>query len=156
MDARGDHAADTGSAAGPAAAVFNGDDAVVAMLCAALEREGYRPVAGKLADVQSGALDFVAFLAEHDPQVLVVDIPRPHERQLNVVRLLRAADPRPDRVWVITTVEKGPLQHLMTSLKWGDPIVGQPFGEAEVLQAVRKVREAVGRPGRPGGPARRS
>jgi DNA-binding response OmpR family regulator len=156
MGARGDDPAGARSAARPVAAVFNGDDTVVAMLCAALEEEGYRPVAGKLADVQRGDLDFVAFLAEHDPEVLVVDIPRPHERHLNFVRLLRAADPRPGRVWVITTVEKEPLEHLMTPLKWGDPIIGQPFGAAEVLQAVRKVREAAGRPARPADQPRRS
>ncbi|MGH7267204.1 MAG: hypothetical protein ACREMB_20485 [Candidatus Rokuibacteriota bacterium] len=150
MDTREDEAAGAVPEAAPVAAVFNGDDAVVAMLCAALEREGYRPVAGKLADVQSGDLDFVAFLAEHDPDVLVVDIPRPYERHLNVVRLLRAADRRPGRAWVITTIQKDALEHLMAPLKWGDPIIGQPFGPEDVLRAVWTVREAAGRLARPG------
>jgi DNA-binding NarL/FixJ family response regulator len=121
----------------PLIAVFNAADDVVQMLRQALEAEGYRTVAGRLADIQSGELDFVAFLAESNPDVVVIDVPRPYERNLNVVRLLRAADPDPRRAWIITTVHKVALERLTAPLKWEGHIIGQPFGPREVVEAVR-------------------
>jgi DNA-binding response OmpR family regulator len=121
----------------PLIAVFNAADDVVQMLRHALEAEGYRTAASRLADIQSGEFDFVAFLAEANPDVLVIDVPRPYERNLNVVRLLRAADRDPRRVWVVTTVNKVALEKLTASLKWEGPIIGQPFGPREVAAAVR-------------------
>jgi DNA-binding NarL/FixJ family response regulator len=125
------------SPATPLVAVFNAADDVVRMLRQALEAEGYRTVAGRLADIQSGELDFVAFLAEANPDVLVIDVPRPYERNLNVVRLLCAADPDPRRGWVVTTVHKAALEQLTAALKWECHIIGQPFGPREVVEAVR-------------------
>jgi DNA-binding NarL/FixJ family response regulator len=121
----------------PLVAVFNAADDVVRMLRQALEAEGYRTVTGRLADIQSGELDFVAFLAETNPDVLVIDVPRPYERNLNVVRLLRAADRDPRRAWVITTVHKMALERLTAPLKWEGHIIGQPFGAHHVVEAVR-------------------
>jgi DNA-binding NarL/FixJ family response regulator len=121
----------------PLVAVFNAADDVVRMLRQALEAEGYRTVAGCLADIQSGDFDFVAFLAEANPDVLVIDIPRPYERNLNVVRLLRAADRDPRRAWVVTTVHKPALEQLTAPLKWEGHMIGQPFGPREVVEAVR-------------------
>jgi DNA-binding response OmpR family regulator len=126
-------------ASAPLVAIFNSASDVVERLCHTFERGGFRTIAGRLADIQSGDLDFVAFLEAHDPDVLVVDLPRPYQRNLNIVRLLRAADQNSRRLWIVTTVQKAPLELLMTPLKWTGPIIGQPFGPDDVLAAVREM-----------------
>jgi DNA-binding NarL/FixJ family response regulator len=123
----------------PLIAIFNSSSEVVARICEVLEREGLRTVTGTIPDIQSGALDFVAFLGEHDPDVIIVDLPRPYERNLNFVRLLWAADRSRRRRWIITTVQKDALERLLTPWKWSDPIIGQPFGPEDVLRAVRAL-----------------
>lgn len=53
----------------PLVAIFDSADDVVEMLTRLLEEHGFQTVIGRIEEIQSGVLDLVAFLEEHDPQV---------------------------------------------------------------------------------------
>jgi CheY-like chemotaxis protein len=73
----------------PLVAIFNSRDEVIETVRSALENEGFSTVTARLAEIQSGTLDLVAFVEAHDPHVIVYDIPRPYENHWNFLRLLK-------------------------------------------------------------------
>jgi len=76
-------------------AIFNSHTEFMDSLREALDREGLPTVTALLAEIQSGALDLVAFLETHDPQVIVYDLPRPFEKHLELPPASEA-DRRPE------------------------------------------------------------
>jgi CheY-like chemotaxis protein len=69
--------------------------------------------------VKSGELDFVAFIEQHTPAVIVYDISLPYEANWNFLRLVRSSEPVKARPFVVTTTNKSAL----------DALVGQTEGD---------------------------
>ena len=72
----------------------------------ALENDGLETVTARLADIQNGTLDLVAFIKVHAPDVIVYDLPRPYENHWNFLRLMKETTSLKDRTWVLTTTEQ--------------------------------------------------
>lgn len=128
----------------PLVAIFNSAEEVLERLRGPLEEGGYRTVVGRLADVYSGALDLVAFVEEYDPQVLLIDVPRPYERHLNLLRLLRHVGPLRRCVWVLRTLHKEALEVLVGSADDLGVIADSPGGPDEIVGAVRQALASRG------------
>jgi DNA-binding NarL/FixJ family response regulator len=120
----------------PLVAIFNSCDEVIAAVRVALENEGFATVTARLAEIQNGTLDLVAFAEVHDPDVIVYDLPRPYERQWNFLRLLRETSSLKDRAWVVTTTDKEALLAVVEAASVVEILVGQPFGASDVVDAV--------------------
>ena len=120
----------------PLIAIFNSRDEVIAGLRSALEAEGFTTVTAHLAEIQSGTLDLVAFAAEHHPDVIVYDLPRPYERHWNFLRLMKETASLKDRAWVVTTTDKKALLAAVGAASVVEIIVGQPYGTSDVVDAV--------------------
>jgi hypothetical protein len=73
----------------PLVAIFNSMVDVIDMLRIVFEQNGFRTVTARLSDIQSGTLDLVTFVKEHQPAATVYDIPRPWEANRNFLRLLK-------------------------------------------------------------------
>jgi DNA-binding NarL/FixJ family response regulator len=120
----------------PLIAIFNSRDDVIGAVRAALEDEGFATVSAHLAEIQSGTLDLVAFADEHDPDVIVYDLPRPYESHWNFLRLMRETNSLKHRAWVVTTTDKQALLAAVGAASVVEIIVGQPYGASDVVDAV--------------------
>jgi DNA-binding NarL/FixJ family response regulator len=125
----------------PLVAIFNSRREVIEAVRSALENEGFATVTARLAEIQSGMLDLVAFIQAHDPDVIVYDLPRPYESQWNFLRLLKETNSLKDRAWVVTTTDKKALVAAVAAASVVEIIVGQPYGASDVVDAVRVALE---------------
>jgi DNA-binding NarL/FixJ family response regulator len=88
------------------------------------------------------------FLEAHDPRVIVYDLPCPFERHWNFLRLLRQADARRKRIWILTTTDKKALDAAVGASGVVEIVFGEPYSVGEVVDAVRHALPD-GRPSRP-------
>jgi len=126
-------------------AIFNSRADFIGALREALDREGLPAATALLAEIQDGTLDLVAFLEEHDPPVIVYDLPRPFERHWNFLRLLKQTDGLRKRTWILTTTDKKALDAAVGASGVIEIIYGEPYGVDEIVEAVRHAL-AHGRP----------
>ena len=117
-------------------AIFNGSDDTVDLLKCFLGNHGYVTIAGRADDVKSGVLDFVAFLATHNPDAIVWDITPPYDRNWNFFKLLRSAAPMACRAVVLTTTHKQHLDELAMEDTGALEIVGKPYDLQVIVDAV--------------------
>jgi CheY-like chemotaxis protein len=125
----------------PVVAIFNSADDVIEMLARALEDHGFQTVLGRIAEIQSGVLDLVAFLDEHDPDVVLFDLPRAHEAHLNFLRLLGTTDGLKRRGWILATTNDEALKIVFPPVDVQLSIIGKPELFELVVQAVRQALE---------------
>ncbi|HEU4367572.1 MAG TPA: hypothetical protein VFV05_04995 [Methylomirabilota bacterium] len=117
-------------------AIFNSRAEVIEAVRSALEHEGFATVTARLAEIQNGTLDLVAFVDAHAPDVIVYDLPRPYESHWNFLRLLKETNSLKDRAWVVTTTDKKALVAAVSATSVVEIIVGQPYGADDVVEAV--------------------
>jgi DNA-binding response OmpR family regulator len=122
----------------PLVAIFNSMDDILDMVRLAFEAQGFAAATARLAEIQSGVLDLIAFVREHKPVALVYDLPRPYEANWNVLRMLRETDSLKDLVWVITTTNKEALERAVPRTNALEIVVGKPYSIDDVINAVRK------------------
>jgi DNA-binding NarL/FixJ family response regulator len=122
-------------------AIFNGSDDTVDLLTCFLGKHGYVTIAGRAADVKSGVLDFVTFLATHKPDAIVWDITPPYDRNWNFFKLLRSAAPMACRAVVLTTTHKQHLDELAMEDTGALEIVGKPYDLQVIVDAVVRAIE---------------
>jgi DNA-binding NarL/FixJ family response regulator len=125
----------------PLVAIFDSADDVIERLARVLEDDGFETVTGRMPDIQSGVLDLVAFLDEHDPQVVLFDLPRPYEQHLNFLRLLATSDWLKHRGWVLMAADAPALEVVLKAAELQPSIIGTPYLPQVVLQAVRTALE---------------
>jgi DNA-binding NtrC family response regulator len=128
----------------PVVAIFNSMEEILDMVRLAFEAQGFVTATARLADIQSGALDLIAFVKEHKPVALVYDIPRPYEANCNVLRLLRETDSLQRMIWVITTTNKEAVERAVPNTNAIEIVLGKPYTVDEVIDAVRKGLRADG------------
>jgi CheY-like chemotaxis protein len=121
----------------PVVAIFNSMDEILDMMRLAFEAQGFVTATARLADIQSGALDLIAFVKEHKPVAVVYDIPRPYEANCNVLRLLRETDSLQRLTWVVTTTNKEALERAVPKTNAIEIVLGKPYTVDEVIDAVR-------------------
>src|SRR5437870_12275790 len=90
----------------PLVAIFNSRDEVIEAIRSALENDGFETVTARLAEIQNGTLDLVAFIKVHDPDVIVSDLLRHYENHWNFLRLVKEMICLKQRTWVVTTTDR--------------------------------------------------
>jgi DNA-binding NtrC family response regulator len=121
-------------------AVINSNADTVEMLRFGLQLEGFESVTAHIEEIKRGLLDFPRFLEEHDPRVVIYDIPPPYDQNWEFLKLLRTTDAMRDRAVVVTTTHKGHLEQLVGPTD-AIEIVGKPY---DLDQVIRAVRQALG------------
>jgi len=119
----------------PLVAIFNADPQVIALLSAALGAEGLNTFPGNSLAIQHGEQDLLAYLDQHDPQVVVWDIVPPyaeHWQFLQLVQNLRAME---GRGFVVTAIDKAALAGSAGSAATIH-VLGKPYGIHEMVTAV--------------------
>lgn len=125
----------------PLVAIFNSCDKLIEEVRSALDAAGFAVATARLAEIQSGILDLVAFIEVHDPDVIVYDLPRPYENHWNFLKLLKETNSLRDRQWILTTTDKRALDAAVGASGVVEIIVGQPYGADDVVEAVRLALE---------------
>jgi DNA-binding NarL/FixJ family response regulator len=120
----------------PLVAILNSRDDVIEAIRSALESDGFATVTARLADIQDGTLDLVAFIEVHAPDLIVYDLPRPYENHWNFLRLMKETTSLKDRIWILTTTDKQALEAAVGASDVVEIIVGQPYGADDVVEAV--------------------
>src|SRR5438128_11092547 len=120
----------------PLVAIFNSRDEVIEAIRSALENDGFATVTARLAEIQNGTLDLVAFIKVHAPDVIVYDLPRPYESHWNFLRLMKETTSLKDRLWILTTTDKEAREAAVGASDVVKIILGQPYGADDVVEAV--------------------
>ena len=126
-------------------AVINSSDDTVEMLRTCLQQEGFTSVVtGHVPDIKRGRLDFVSFLAEHDPVVLIYDVSIPYEENWTFLQLLISSQEMDGRRVVITTTNKKVLESFVGKTD-AIEIHGKPYDLREIVKSVEAAAAAARR-----------
>ena len=118
--------------------IFNSRSDFIEALTQGLEAQGFTTASAHIADIQSGALDLLAFVRRHDPEMIVYDLPRPYERHWNILQLLKDTHALRTKTWLLTTTDKQALEAAAGASGVVDIIFGEPYGVEDVVHAVTK------------------
>jgi CheY-like chemotaxis protein len=118
--------------------ILNSRQDFIDSLQACLEAKGFETAGAHVADIQSGALDLPTFIHEHNPTLIVYDLPRPYESHWNFLRLLRDTHIFKGMTWVLATTDKRALEAAVGASGVIEIIFGEPYGVEDVVTAVCK------------------
>lgn len=125
----------------PTIAVINSSEDTVDMLRMQLQHHGFTSVVtAHVPDIKRGRTDFLAFLAEHDPAVLVYDISIPYEENWRFLQLLLSSGEMRGRQVIVTTTNKRVLEQLVGETN-AIEILGKPYDLELVIAAVERAIE---------------
>jgi hypothetical protein len=122
----------------PVVAILNTNDDTVEMLRTMLETEGIVAVSAHVSDLRRAALDFGGFLAEHDPRVIIYDVPPPYDRSWLFFEHLRALPAMNGRRFVITSTNPARVQQVADPDQPILEIIGKPYDLQLIIEAVKK------------------
>ncbi|HEX6976470.1 MAG TPA: hypothetical protein VF147_18815 [Vicinamibacterales bacterium] len=120
-------------------AVINSSEDTVEMLRHALQHAGFTSiVTGHVTEIRDGKLDFVSYLNEHDPRVLVYDISIPYDQNWTFLKLLMDSQHMRGRTVVVTTTNKRRLEELVGPTEALE-IVGKPYDLNAIVESVTRA-----------------
>jgi CheY-like chemotaxis protein len=138
LQARNEGAAMADGTTKRSVAILNSRQDFIEALQVALEAKGFAASGVHVADIQSGALDLLAFVHQHKPQLVVYDLPRPYESHWNFLRLLKDTQMFNAMTWVLATTDKRALEAAVGASGVVEIIFGEPYGVEDVVTAVCK------------------
>lgn len=124
----------------PVIAVLNSSEDVVQMLREVLEAAGYVTVTAHVPDIKQGREDLIAFLAHHDPRVIVYDVSPPYEENWTFMRLVQSSEAARGRRFVLTTTNKRALEDQVGATETIE-VIGKPYDVEMILEEVRRALE---------------
>lgn len=124
----------------PTVAIINTSDDLIALLAELVRLEGYRAVTAYIREFREGTRDLSAFLAEHDPRVILWDIAIPYAQNWAYFRHAEQLEAARGRAFVLTTTNKRVLEELVGPTETFE-LMGKPFDLDEVMQAVARGLE---------------
>ena len=122
----------------PVVAILNTNDDTVEMLRTMIESQGMVAVSAHVSDLRRGQLDFSGFIAEHDPQVVIYDVPPPYDRSWLFFEHLRSLPIMEKRKFVVTSTNPARLQQIASPDQPVHEIIGKPYDLQMIVDAVKK------------------
>jgi DNA-binding NarL/FixJ family response regulator len=123
----------------PVVAILNSNDDTVEMLRTILEMEGMVAVSAHVSDMRRGQFDFSGFLAEHDPKVVIYDVPPPYDRSWLFFEHLRELPTMKHRKFVLTSTNPARVQQVAVTDQPILEIIGKPYDLQMITEAVKKA-----------------
>ena len=129
----------------PVIAICNSSSDVRALLKQALEEAGFRTVFGHVPEIKAGQHDFVAFIEEHQPRVIVYDVGPPYEENWTFLQLVRNTQVTRGIPFVLTTTNKRALDDLVGQTPTTE-LLGKQDDLGTIVQAVQSALVAEPEP----------
>jgi CheY-like chemotaxis protein len=130
-----------GGSNGPTvAAVINTSPDLVDILRLAMEPAGIVTVSAMTHEIRKGHVNIEAFMAQHDPQVIVYDIAPPYEGNWQLFQHMCRLPALQGRQFVLTSTNAREVQKLAGTNQTIYEVIGKPF---DLDQIVRAVKEAA-------------
>ena len=123
----------------PVVAVFNSSEDIVELFRTLLEDAGFNTVAAHVPSIERGEIDLIRFTEEHDPAVIVYDIPPPYQQSWNILKQMRDLKVMQGRQFVFTTTNKARLQAIAKGEIEAFEIAEKPVDFEVVVDAVRRA-----------------
>jgi DNA-binding NarL/FixJ family response regulator len=123
-------------------AVFDTNNDLVELLRVSLEQAGFVVVSGHIDDLRRGALDLPNFVRQHDPRVIVYDIPPPYDAHWRFLEHVRQSPDMQGREFVLTSTN---VQRMKEAIGTREPIhelIGKPADLEQITRAVREAGQA--------------
>jgi hypothetical protein len=120
-------------------ALFNASDDTIDMIQTIL-KEGVRAqtlVWCHFADLKKGIVDFVKYVAKHNPEVVVFDISPPYDENWKFYKTMRDSDVMRGRGSVLTTTNKNRLDEVLGGDSHALEVVGR-------TRDLEQIREEIG------------
>jgi DNA-binding NtrC family response regulator len=119
-------------------AIVNSSEDTVEMLRLWLQQAGFTSiVTGHVQDFKSGDVDFVEFVRQHNPDIVIYDVSIPYEKNWRFLHTLMGTEVMRGRHVVVTTTNKARLQELVGSeASVAIEIVGKPYDLQQIADAV--------------------
>jgi hypothetical protein len=109
------------------------------MLRAAVEDAGFETVAGHVPDIKSGHLDFLAFIKQHDPKVIIYDIAPPYRENWTFLQVVLSTKEAKSRKFVITTANERLLREVAGASSHFLEISEKPDNLKAIVDAVKNA-----------------
>ena len=123
----------------PVVAILNSNDDTVELLRTVLELEGIVVVSAHVSDLRRGQFDFSGFLSEHDPRVVIYDIPPPYDRSWLFFEHLKGLPTMKGREFVLTSTNPARVQQVAKPDQPVHEIIGKPYDLQRITDAVKKA-----------------
>jgi len=125
-------------------ALFNASDDTVEMVQRMLDASGFVCFVGcHFSDLKKGRIDFVRYLSEHDPDVVIFDISPPYNENWEFFKTLRDGTVMEGRGLVLTTTNKERLDETVGKDSGAFEIVGKPYDLDQIKAAIRGALKAA-------------
>jgi CheY-like chemotaxis protein len=125
----------------PLIAIFNTTPEVIEVLETLMEDEGFNVVSAIVSDFRLGRRDLIQYMKDHDPDIIIYDLPPPYANQLNFLKILQNTRVLQDKKFIFTTTNKAALEKEADGKLGAIEIIGKPFDLNVLLDAVRKQVE---------------
>ena len=120
-----------------AVAVFNTNDDVVELLRIVLENAGFVVISAHVDRIKRGEVDLEHFVTQHQPKVIVYDIPPPYDRQWAFLNHMRRLPFLRDIPFVLTSTNAAKLRELVGTDEMIYEIIGKPYDLEQIVTAVK-------------------
>ena len=124
----------------PVIAILNGTAEILETLEEYLRTEGFTTITAIVTEFKKGKEDFVQFIEDHNPTIILYDIPPPYDQNLTFLRLLTDTHSMDERCVIITTTNKVQLEKI-TGEKSALEIVGKPYDMDILIKTLREKLE---------------
>ena len=121
-------------------AVINTSEETAEVIEMTLQSEGWTTARGFTVDFKRGRKDLSAFLAEHDPNVIVWDVALPYQQNWEYFQQVSKLPEAEERPVVLTTTNSHVLREIIGDVAVLE-IVDKPFSLNELISAVRRAME---------------
>ncbi len=119
----------------PVVAVINMNIEIVDMLRMALSDAGFRTVGKTIPELEHGDQSLLAFLDEHNPQVVIYDVSPPFSRSWERFQVAREIEVFKGRPVMLTTTDPRGLEQLVGPTE-ALQVFSKPFDMDKLLDAV--------------------
>ena len=94
-------------------AVINSSKSIIDLIRLFLNDEGIPSIGGQVPDFRRGRQDWVAFLSDYNPKVIIYDIAYPYEENWKFFQLVKDSKEAEGRQFILTTTDKAALERLV-------------------------------------------
>lgn len=125
-------------------AILNSTKDLIEIFQECLEQAGFNVVGGYIPEFKRGTKSLVDFIKDHNPDLIIYDIPPPYEHNVNFLKNVQDMKCIEGRKFIFTTTNKVALKKVCGKDFQAIEILGKPMDLEELIVAVSK---AMSKPG---------